>query len=763
MSKYKVLENYLYEQDCLTIQFEHIYYTIRIDTLLLFYSCLLQRPVNMERDDTSVLVDISQYDTQGFCPGYQLRRHQYETLANAGCQEARQDWIRYIGPAAEFGNCNPINGNFTANVLPFCKPERLKLVAYVLEYAFLHDSVVELASHDTTKDGDDFSLGEREITEETVKSGRKQIQAKMMLQLTSMDRVCAERVLDVWKTMLSTTRTDKTKDFSTLDDYLDFRIVDTGAPFVEAIMLFGMGMTLTKEEDAKLAHVLRPCFAALALANDYFSFDKEWEEAQQPGGSKPLNAVWLSMQWQSVDIAIAKTLVREAANRYESQFVQFCDDFRKKNSPISNKVDRYLQGMACQVSGNVVWSLNCPRYHPNFRYDPNAGMEDVLTARYRAPLPISEEEDKEEYEGPPTAVLDRRHGSVDSTISYFGESDVSASEYSRGSSSRNSSISVVSVYSDDGEDELTNPKLPREELLGMEYLNAPVEYISSLPSKGVRSTFIDALNLWACLPEELLSKIKGVVDQLHTASLLFDDIEDGSELRRGFPAAHGVFGTPQTINAASFAVVEAISKASEVPIPGAVGITLEQLRDLHIGQSYDLHWTRHTLCPTEQEYMEMVHKKTGGLFRLLSRLMTTNMSDSMSIEIDRLVSQVGIYFQIRDDYQNLNSEEYTSQKGFCEDLDEGKLSFPLVHYLNTAKNTLQVREILKQRRTDGTGLSLPLKRLVLKRLKDSGGMEYTLDTLTRTRKHIDESIGRLERMTGKKNWVLRLCMEKLRV
>ncbi|KAM7217588.1 Isoprenoid synthase domain containing protein [Rhypophila decipiens] len=676
----------------------------------------------MERDDPSVLVDISQYDTQGFCPGYQLRRHAYESLANAGCQEARQDWIRYIGPAAEFGNCNPINGNFTANVLPFCKPERLKLVAYVLEYAFLHDSVVELVTTDTAKDGDDFSLDEREITEETVKSGRKQIQAKMMLQLTSMDPVCAERVLDVWKTMLSTTRADKTKDFSTLDEYLDFRIVDTGAPFVEAIMLFGMGMTLTKEEDAKLAHVIRPCFAALALANDYFSFDKEWEEARQPGGSKPLNAVWLSMQWHVVDITIAKILVREAANRYESQFVQFCDDFRKTNSPISDKLDRYLQGMACQVSGNVVWSLNCPRYYPEFRYDPNAGIEDVLTAKYRAPLPKSEEQDEEEVDGPPTAVLDRRHGSVDSTISYF-------SEYSRGSSSRNSSVSVVSVYSDD-EDQVTNTKFPREELLGMDHLNAPVEYISSLPSKGVRNTFIDALNLWACLPEELLSRIKAVVDQLHTASLLFDDIEDGSELRRGFPAAHGVFGIPQTINAASFAVVEAISKASEVPIPGAVGITLEQLRDLHIGQSYDLHWTRHTF---------------------------------LSIEIDSLVSQVGIYFQIRDDYQNLNSDEYTPQKGFCEDLDEGKLSFPLVHYLNTAKNTLQVREIMKQRRTDGTGLSLPLKRLVLKRLKDSGSMEYTLDTLCRTRKHIDESIGRLERMTGKKNWVLRLCMEKLHV
>jgi len=87
----------------------------------------------MMEDDTSVLVDLTQYDTHGFCPGYRFRRHLYESLANAGCYEARQDWIQYIGPVTEFGNCNPRNGNFTANVLPLCRPDRLKLVAYILE------------------------------------------------------------------------------------------------------------------------------------------------------------------------------------------------------------------------------------------------------------------------------------------------------------------------------------------------------------------------------------------------------------------------------------------------------------------------------------------------------------------------------------------------------------------------------------------------------------------------------------------------------
>lgn len=80
------------------------------------------------------------------------------------------------------------------------------------------------------QDGDEFGLGEQESRHRVVKQGRQQIQAKMTLGLFSADRPCAARVLRTWHTMLSTTLRDKDKDFTTLDEYLDFRIIDTGAP-----------------------------------------------------------------------------------------------------------------------------------------------------------------------------------------------------------------------------------------------------------------------------------------------------------------------------------------------------------------------------------------------------------------------------------------------------------------------------------------------------------------------------------------------------
>ena len=87
----------------------------------------------MDDNRTSEFVDTRLFDMRGFCPQYPLRRHRYESLANAGCYEVRQDWIKHIGPAEEFGNCNPVNGNFVALVYPLTEPDRLRLIAYAVE------------------------------------------------------------------------------------------------------------------------------------------------------------------------------------------------------------------------------------------------------------------------------------------------------------------------------------------------------------------------------------------------------------------------------------------------------------------------------------------------------------------------------------------------------------------------------------------------------------------------------------------------------
>jgi geranylgeranyl pyrophosphate synthase len=63
---------------------------------------------------------------------------------------------------------------------------------------------------------------------------------------------------------------------------------------------------------------------------------------------------------------------------------------------------------------------------------------------------------------------------------------------------------------------------------------------------------IEGLSSWFTIPQHILDRIERLVSNIHNASLLIDDIEDGSPLRRGKPAAYRVFGRAQTINSANF-------------------------------------------------------------------------------------------------------------------------------------------------------------------------------------------------------------------
>ena len=135
-----------------------------------------------------------------------------------------------------------------------------------------------------------------------------------------------------------------------------------------------------------------------------------------------------------------------------------------------------------------------------------------------------------------------------------------------------------------------------------------------------------------------------------------DDIQDNSRLRRGGPAAHLVFGTAQTINAANYVYYLAQRELTGLHNwSAAIAIFNEELLNLHRGQGLDLFWRDTLTVPSEEEYMQMINLKTGGLFRLAARLLQS--ASSALFDLLPLVDVVGLIFQIRDDYQNLCNEQ----------------------------------------------------------------------------------------------------------
>ncbi|CDO53191.1 similar to Saccharomyces cerevisiae YPL069C BTS1 Geranylgeranyl diphosphate synthase [Geotrichum candidum] len=231
-------------------------------------------------------------------------------------------------------------------------------------------------------------------------------------------------------------------------------------------------------------------------------------------------------------------------------------------------------------------------------------------------------------------------------------------------------------------------------------LKGPYDYLSKVPGKDMRSKLIRAFNIVLQVPADKLELISSLVGMLHTASLLIDDVEDSSLLRRGFPVAHSIFGTAQTINSSNYIYFQALQEVTKLNSSEAVEIYTEELVNLHRGQGLDLYWRETLECPSEEDYLEMVNNKTGGLYRLAVRLMQS--VSSVEIDLTSLANVFGIIYQIQDDYLNLQSKKYSTNKGFCEDLTEGKFSFPIIHSIRSNRTNKEIINILKQKTTDVT-------------------------------------------------------------
>ncbi|KAK6538188.1 hypothetical protein TWF694_011070 [Orbilia ellipsospora] len=411
-------------------------------------------------------------------------------------------------------------------------------------------------------------------------------------------------------------------------------------------------------------------------------------------------------------------------------------------------VKKYISYLHYTIAGLIVYTMNCPRYNMSpteLLYCPKpANKIETLPRKSRETLKRKTTDSLERRVKPRTdekgdKILNGNHD-------HFGENG-----YDRRRSVNSQEDKAVWL--------LDYPTIPDKVVL------EPYRYISSLPSKKIRHLAIDALDIWYIVPQRSLEIIKNVIDTLHSSSLIIDDIEDGSELRRGQPSAHMVFGTAQAINTANYLFVKCIGEVRKLS-PSAIEIFEDELRNLHCGQAMDLYWTFQHKCPSQREYIRMIDGKTGGLFRMASRLMRDQATKNRELEVEGLITLLGRFFQIRDDYKNLESSDYAIAKGSLSDLDEGKYSFMLIHALNHDPNHTELESLLTLRSKQGF-LTPQQKTLVMKSLSRAKSMKYTSKVLEDLQVEIDEKLQDIEKRIGQdgefqKNMMIRAIMARLK-
>jgi len=256
--------------------------------------------------------------------------------------------------------------------------------------------------------------------------------------------------------------------------------------------------------------------------------------------------------------------------------------------------------------------------------------------------------------------------------------------------------------------------LPRQEPL--QYLYEPIADYPLRGGKMMRpSLCIATARAFGGSVEDALHAAVSI-ELMHNALLIHDDIEDGSDERRGEPTLHLKHGIPLALNvgdALTLVSIRPLTRYAELIGPSAASQIMVELdrmgQETAEGQAMELGWRRYNSCElVDRDYLMMILKKTCWLATIYPIRLGALIATRNSIDLDRFIRFgffLGAAFQIQDDLLNLFADErYGKERD--GDLWEGKRTLMLIRLYNlaAAPEKKRIREILsvdREQRTEG--------------------------------------------------------------
>ncbi|TVY73247.1 Ophiobolin F synthase [Lachnellula suecica] len=675
------------------------------------------------------------WDNADFPTIFRPRISNYASLTDDACWAVRDDLIEAgvnESIVQGYGCVDSVSGNAIALWFPEGLPNRLPIAAYMVEYAFAHDDIADSSENFDESNNwlDSQDATDRKDKKSQTTLALKSIRARFVVEALENDEELGEWLIEEWKKQLSVKAEERDKDYKSIEEYLNFRRVDAGADCALVMQRFVSDTTITRAEIESVRHLSDLLYNAQILVNDDASWQKEIEAYEIGKAGSLVNAVSVVMKLESVDAQAAKKILWNKAIAYERQYCRERDDFIEKNIPEPRVLEWFRLLELCN-GGSAVWSQSTPRYNrsaPKPRRAPKYAEVDLGANKImKETVPSG---------GSPSGVSRATR-----------KLELDEEEGSAKKRAKQSDQDQTFTPTDLGNDMITK---------------APYIYISSLPSKGARDELLDALNTWYQVPEASVATIRKVVEIMHNVSLMIDDIQDGSPLRRGSPSTHILFGVGQTLNAATNMYARGVQIATNLS-HDTLKVLFEELNELHIGQALDLWHTYHCRPPSLPAYFKLIEQKTGGLFRMVSRMMQAEATKNTDINTNSLMNLFGRYYQVRDDYQDILGTS-VGKSGTYNDLDQGSFTLPVIHALeHQEKNgNTELLSILQANKTT-TVLSPGMKALAVKQIEKAGSLRFTKSTLDETYEEMQKELCLVEEKAGIKNWILRLLQNRLKV
>ncbi|MDB5762712.1 MAG: ispB [Herminiimonas sp.] len=283
-------------------------------------------------------------------------------------------------------------------------------------------------------------------------------------------------------------------------------------------------------------------------------------------------------------------------------------------------------------------------------------------------------------------------------------------------------------------------------------VNQIAEYIISAGGKRIRPAlvllFANAYNYQGTAHHELAC----VIEFIHTATLLHDDVVDESSLRRGRQTANALFGNAASVLVGDFLYSRAFQMMVSVGNMRIMQILADATNVIAEGEVLQL-LNMHDPDVTEAQYLQVIRSKTAKLFEAAAQLgaLMAGASDADIEAAAEYGRSLGTAFQLIDDVLDYSGNAIDIGKNVGDDLREGKPTLPLIHLMQYG--TPEQRELVRACIENGDEKHF---NSILAAITNSGALDYTKRAAEQAAQRAAESISALAHSQFKDS-LLQLC------
>jgi len=266
-------------------------------------------------------------------------------------------------------------------------------------------------------------------------------------------------------------------------------------------------------------------------------------------------------------------------------------------------------------------------------------------------------------------------------------------------------------------------ELGRDAASGVSTITEIAEYLREGGGKRIRpSLLLLAAHMLGYFGPSAI-RLGTVVEMLHTATLVHDDIIDGADLRRGRPSPNTTWGNEKCVLAGDWLYMQAFRVALEEKNLRVLDLLIGLTQQMVEGELLQIQKLGKAV--SEAEYYDLIFRKTACLFAVSMRLgaVLAEASEEQENALAEYGRAVGLAFQIVDDVLDLTATEEVLGKPVASDLREGKATLSMIHSIDhgTARDRQTIQKVLDDRSFERVS-----REQILEILTRNGSVEYAM-------------------------------------